>query len=146
MKSPYYLATVINAYRNFMDGGDEKIAEEELLKVAHRDYTEAYADGKNNQTVNYTDSQSKGEFIYIADVLGAKDGFVEAKMRNRFKVGDMLEVLSPSSAFRKSFVVEEVYNSKGEKTDDCKLVGEHYRIKCPLQLSSGDFLRRKNER
>ena len=146
MKSPYYLATVINAYRKFMDGGDERIAEEELLKVAHRDYTEAYADGKNNQTVNYTDSQSKGEFIYIADVLGTKDGFVEVKMRNRFKVGDTLEVLSPSSAFRQSFAVEEVYDSKGEKTDDCKLVGEHYRIKCPLLLMSGDFLRRKNER
>lgn len=146
MKSAYYLATVINAYRKFMDGGDEKTAEEELLKVAHRDYTQAYADGKNTQTVNYTDSQSKGEFVYIADVLGAKDGFVTVKMRNRFKTGEVLEVLSPSDEFRKAFTVEEVYDSKGERTDDCKLVGELYSIKCPLPLKEGDFLRRKNEK
>ena len=129
-----------------MDGGDEKTAEEELLKVAHRDYTQAYADGKNTQTVNYTDSQSKGEFVYIADVLGAKDGFVTVKMRNRFKTGEALEVLSPSDEFRKAFTVEEVYDSKGERTDDCKLVGELYSIKCPLPLKEGDFLRRKNEK
>lgn len=146
MKSAYYLATVINAYRKFMDGGDEKTAEEELLKVAHRDYTQAYADGKNTQTVNYTDSQSKGEFVYIADVLGAKDGFVTVKMRNRFKTGEVLEVLSPSDEFRKAFTVEEVYDSKGERTDDCKLVGDLYSIKCPLPLKEGDFLRRKNEK
>ena len=76
MKSAYYLATVINAYRRFMDGGELSVSENELLKVAHRDYTQAYADGENAQTVNYSDSQSKGEYTYIADVLGYEDGKV----------------------------------------------------------------------
>ena len=54
MKSGYYLATVINAYRRAMNGEDFAISENELLRVAHRDYTQAYADGKNPKTVNYT--------------------------------------------------------------------------------------------
>ena len=36
MKSEYYLATVINAYRRCIDGGFNKTVEEELLTAAHR--------------------------------------------------------------------------------------------------------------
>ena len=143
MKSAYYLATVINAYRRFMDGEDKDLCEKELLAVAHREYTQAYADGSNPQTVNYDDSQSKGEYVYIADVIKSEKGFTQAQMRNRFKVGDTLEVLSPTSNFKRTFLVEEVYNSKGERVEDCKLVQETYTLKCPYDLKKGDYLRRK---
>ena len=88
MKSGYYLATVINAYRRYMDGEPLEISEEELLGVSHRTYTQAYADGNNPHTVNYQDSISKGEYTYIADVLSYKDGNAEVEMRNRFKTGE----------------------------------------------------------
>ena len=143
MKSGYYLATVINAYRRLMDGGDFALSETELSNVAHRDYTTAYALGKNPETVNYEDSQSKGDYIYIADVVGCENGYVLAEMRNRFKQGDVLEVLSPDDNFAKPFVAEEIFDSKGEATDDAKLVQEIYKIKCPYTLKKGDYLRRK---
>ena len=143
MKSGYYLATVINAYRRLMDGGDFTASETELSNVAHRDYTTAYALGKNPETVNYEDSQSKGDYIYIADVVGCEDGYVLAEMRNRFKKGDLLEVLSPDDNFAKTFFAEEIFDSKGEATDDGKLVQEIYKIKCPYTLKKGDYLRRK---
>lgn len=144
MKSGYYLATVINAYRRFLDGEGFERSEKELLGVAHRAYTQAYADGQNAQTVNYDDSQSKGEYTYIADVVGSEEGYVFAQMRNRFKKGDILEVLSPTSNFGKTFCVDTMCDSKGEKTDDAKLVQETYKIKCPFALKQGDYLRRKN--
>ncbi len=143
MKSGYYLATVINAYRRLMDGGDFSLSERELSNVAHREYTTAYALGKNSETVNYTDSQSKGDYTYIADVKGSENGFALAEMRNRFKKGDLLEVLSPSGNFGKTFVAEEIFDSKGERTEDAKLVQEVYKIKCPYALKNGDYLRRK---
>ena len=145
MKSGYYLATVINAYRMAMDGKPQSLCEEELLNVAHREYTTAYALGKNNQTVNYDDSQSKGNYLYVADVLGSEDGFVTLQMRNRFKKGDVLEVLSPDSAFGKTFVVDEMQGENGENVDDAKLVQAIYRVKCPYQLHLGDYVRRKIE-
>ena len=143
MKSGYYLATVINAYRRLMDGGDFTASETELSNVAHRDYTTAYALGNNPETVNYEDSQSKGDYIYIADVVGFEDGYVMAEMRNRFKKGDLLEVLSPDENFAKTFVAEEILDSKGVPTDDAKLVQEIYKIKCPYAVKKGDYLRRK---
>ena len=75
--------------------------------------------------------------------MGAEDGFVLAEMRNRFRKGDVLEVLSPEETFAKSFVAEEIYDSKGESTDDAKLVQEIYKIKCPFTLKKGDYLRRR---
>lgn len=144
MKSGYYLATVINAYRRLMDGGDFALTDAELCNVAHREYTQAYAFGNNAETVNYNDSQSRGDYVYIADVKGSENGFVLAEMRNRFKQGDVLEVLSPDENFGKSFVAEEIYDSKGERTEDGKLVQEIYRIRCPYEVKQGDYLRRKS--
>ncbi len=143
MKSGYYLATVIGAYRRFLDEGNFERANAELHGVAHREYTTAYATGANSQTVNYQDSQSKGEYTYIADVLGSENGYVLAEMRNRFKKGDILEVLSPDDNFGKSFVAEEILDKEGECIEDAKLVQAHYKIKCPYALRSGDYLRRK---
>ena len=142
MKSEYYLATVINAYRRCMNGGFNKIVERELLTAAHRDYTTAYALGENNKTVNYSDSQAKGDCDYIGNVISGGNSPV-VEMRGRFKVGDVLEILSPTENFGKSFKVEEALLSSGERVEDCKLVQEKYTVKCPYNLSVGDILRRR---
>ena len=143
MKSEYYLATVINAYRRCIDGGFSPIIERELLTAFHRDYTTAYALGENEHTVNYEDSQAKGDCDYIANVLSCENGFITAEMRGRFKVGDTLEVLSPNENFLKTFKVEQAYTSANEQVTDCKLVQEHYKINCPYALQNGDILRRR---
>ncbi len=143
MKSEYYLATVINAYRRCIDGGYGPVIERELKTAFHRDYTTAYALGENAQTVNYGDSQAKGDCDYIGNVLGCENGFIVVEMRGRFKAGDELEVLSPYKNFNKTFRVEEAYTEGGVRVEDCKLVQEHYRVKCPYVLHAGDLLRRR---
>lgn len=143
MKSEYYLATVVNAYRRCIDGGFNQTVERELATAAHRDYTTAYMLGENHETVNYTDSQAKGDCDYIANVVGVGDGYILAEMRGRFKVGDTLEVLTPTDNFGKSFTVERAETSKGESVEDCKLVQEIYKVNCPVNLSVGDILRRR---
>lgn len=143
MKSGYYLATVVNAYRRCMDGGFSGTVERELMTAAHRDYTTAYALGENRATVNYSDSQAKGDCDYIANVLAGRNGRATVEMRGRFKVGDALEILSPSDSFGKSFVVERAALSTGEEVTDCKLVQAVYTINCPYKVQAGDILRRR---
>ena len=143
MKSEYYLATVINAYRRCMDSGFDEVIERELKTAAHRDYTTAYAFGKNGNTQNFTDSQAKGDCDYIANVVGGGKGFAVVEMRGRFKVGDTLEILSPTDNFGKAFKVESAFKSDGERVEDCKIVQENYRINCPYELRAGDILRRR---
>ena len=143
MKSNYYLATVINAYRRKIDGQPMEISEKELSAVAHREYTAAYALGKNKETVHYLHSQSKGDCVYIADVLSYENGYAIVEMRNRFLQGDRLEILSPREGFAKEFVVEEIYTQDGEVTEDAKLVCHRYKISCPHKVYAGDYLRRR---
>ena len=143
MKSEYYLATVINAYRRCMDSGFDGQVERELLTAAHRDYTTAYAFGKNTDTQNLTDSQAKGDCDYIANVIEGGEGFATVEMRGRFKVGDTLEVLSPTDNFGKAFRIECAFNGGGESVTDCKIVQENYKINCPFRLQAGDILRRR---
>lgn len=143
MKSEYYLATVINAYRRCMDGGFTPAVARELNTAAHRDYTTAYAFGENHSTVNYTDSQAKGDCDYIGNVCGYDGGYALVEMRGRFRAGEVLEVLSPSENFGKSFSVGEVFAPDGSLVTDCKLVQAIYRVKCPYKLSAGDILRRR---
>ena len=143
MKSEYYLATVINAYRRCIDGGFDEVIARELTTAAHRDYTTAYMLGENRATVNYSDSQAKGDCDYIGNVLSCADGSAVVEMRGRFKVGDSLEVLSPTGNFGKSFVVERAKTGAGKEVDDCKLVQEHYTVNCPFALANGDLLRRR---
>ena len=143
MKSGYYLATVVNAYRRRMDGQPLSVCEQELSAVAHREYTTAYAFGKNAETVHYAHSQSKGDCVYIADVIGYEDGYAIVEMRNRFLKGERLEALSPKDSFLRSFTVEEIYTADGARTDDAKLVCHRYKIACPHVLYAGDYLRRR---
>lgn len=142
MKSEYYLATVVNAYRRLLDGADASVAEE-LTTVSHRDYTEAYAFGKNAETVSYADSKLDGTCDFIAVVKGFEKGRVSAEMRTRFYEGDTLEILSPGEAFGKSFAVRHMKDASGLPCTDAKRVQEVYSFDCPFALSAGDILRRR---
>ncbi len=144
MKSEYYLATVINAYRRLIDGEKEGIIEE-LSCAAHRAYTTAYALGENGQTVNYDDSQTKGTCEYIANVLSYENGRVSVEMRGRFYEGDILEALSPTSAFGAQITVQNMADEKGEPCADAKRVQATYSFDCPIPLAEGDILRRRRK-
>lgn len=151
MKSEYYLATVINAYRRAIDEyckiGDKykenSMFYDELIKTSHRAFTTAYTLGDNFDTVNYSDSQSVGEKQFIAVVTkGTAGGYTEIEMRNRFKKSDVLEILSPSDNFNKTFVVNEMYDEDGNEIIDAKIVQQKIRIKCEYDLREGDILRK----
>ncbi len=153
MKSEYYLATVVNAYRRAIDAYYEQgesykenaLFQNELKKTAHREFTTAYLLGDNDRTVNYDDSQSKGTHKFIANVLeyDKETQVATIEMRNRFKVGDELEILSPSESFNKILKVEEMHDLKGNLVEDAKLVQQVLKLKAQIPLSKGDILRIK---
>lgn len=152
MKSEYYLATVINAYRRAIDEyykiGDKykknKMFYDELLKTNHRVFTTAYMLGENKETVNYSDSQSAGEKQFIATVLeGTNDeGYFIAEMRNRFKKGDKLELLTPNDNFNSVILPGRITDEEGNDIKDAKIVQQKLRIYSDIKVSAGDILRR----
>ena len=149
MKSEYYLATVVNAYRRALDAyyevGKDYVKDgfyrAELEKTAHREFTTAYLLGENDRTENFNDSQSRGTRKFIASVIEGGDGYALIEMRNRFKAGDELEVLSPSDSFNKTITVHKMETETGEIVDDAKIVQQRLKLYTDVKLNAGDMLR-----
>ncbi len=152
MKGEYYLATVINAYRRAIDEyykigetyKENELYMVELKKTFHRAFTTAYMLGENDETVNLTGSQSSGNSMFIANVLGYDEKLNAnvVEMRNRFKVGEELEVLSPSENFNKKIVISKMTDLDGNEVLDAKLVQQKLLVYTSVKLSEGDILRR----
>ena len=142
MKSEYYVASVVNAYRRALDGfADQKVLNDELEKTSHRRYTTGFYFGAKDKEY-LEDSMPVQTYEFIAKVVeDACDGKVKVEMRNRFKVGDELEVLSADDNFLKKIKVEKIIDSSGEEIEDAKRVQEIVEINCNLDLKKGDILR-----
>ena len=146
MKSSFYVATVVNAYRMALDILPKKPTEEiceELMKASHRRYTTGfYFDETNRQYQEDSTPVQNSEFVAL--VTSDSDGkTVEVEMRNKFSVGDTLEILSPNKKiFNKKIKVEKIISSEGETVDSAKKVQEKVVINCPYLLKKGDILRR----
>ena len=146
MKSSYYVATVVNAYRMALDMLPKRPTEElckELLKASHRRYTTGfYFDEENRQYQE--DSMPVQDSDFVAVVTEDCDGKkVQVEMRNKFSVGDELEILSPDKKiFNKKIKIEKIINSLGEEVESAKKVQEKVFINCSLPLKVGDILRK----
>lgn len=150
MKSEYYVATVVNAYRRAIDEFYETgkayknnpVFRAELEKTAHREFTTAYFDGENDKTENFDDSQSKGTHKFIACVIEDFNGeYSVIEMRNRFKVGDVLEVLSPNETFLHKITVKDIRGEEGATITDAKIVQQKILLYDKTPLKKGDILR-----
>ncbi len=142
MKSDYYVASVVNAYRRALDGfSDYDVLHNELEKTSHRRYTTGFYFGAEDK--EYLESSMPVQtYVFIAKVVeDAKDEQVKVEMRNRFRVGDTLEVLSPDGNFLKTITISKIIDSKGEEIEDAKRVQEIVTINCPYSLKAGDILR-----
>ena len=145
MKSAYYVATVVNAYRQVIDN-NMTVTEElalELEKTSHRQYTTGFYLGANDKEY-LEDSMPVQSHEFVAVVVDKKEDGVILEQRNRFVKGEMLEILSvDKSLLNKSFVVGDMTDEKGEPIEDVKGVQQRVFVKTDLPLQVGDILRRK---
>ncbi len=150
VKTAYYVASVVNAYRRALDileeGKPYEPSDEllrELDKPSHRMYTTGFYLGEQNSAQCYETSKPDAPYDFIAAVLDGGDGCAVIEMRNRFKVGDVLEVLSPSSSHNALITVGRMENEDGEIVVDAFLVKQRLKLFTDVKLSCGDMLRRK---
>lgn len=156
MKSPYYVASVVNAYRKALDlyyeckeGGKEYVLPQyvvdELFKNSHRAYTTGFYYGEKDNVCLDT-SQPECDYEFIARVKGYDEErkMLAVEMRNRFKKGDSLEVLSPDDRyFDKILRVDVMYDENMNEVLDAKLVQQILYIPTDMRLGEGDILRKK---
>ena len=154
MKSPYYVATITNAYRRAVDllnkDFDNYSCPQELIdeleKTSHRRYTTGFnfKDKQKEESEYLESSMPVQTHEFMAIVVGDnKNGEVEIEQRNKFVLGDELEVLSPNETFNKVLKVEKLLDLEGNEVEEAKIVQQHLKIKTNLPLKKGDVLRKR---
>jgi len=149
MKTAYYVATVVNAYRRAIDMLPNKPTEEikrELTKMSHRKYITGFFDGTWGD--DFTEQEKiTQDFDFVGFVTGNEKGYINVNQRNFMKIGDELEILSPNNDhFNKKFTIKEILDEEGNSLEKANVAEQKIRIRCPYPLEYGDILRKENKK
>ncbi len=153
MKSVYYVATVVNAYRMALDAyRDRPFTEppdaalmEELEKASHRPYTTGFAFGDPGGEGQMTHSAGYIQTHELSAVVLEYDEVQHTALieqRNRFFTGDMLEILAPGSIDR-TITVRSLRTEDGEEVASAPHPQQRLWIVADQPLQAGDMLRKK---
>ena len=137
MKSEYYVASVVSAYRRALDGEKFNYIEE-LNKIAHRPYTTGFAFGKLDDTEYPKSADPISTHQVIAQCLGGS----KIRQLNVFCEGDTLEILSPGINHNRTFLAANIKDESGEVVTRANKTSFIYEVDCPFELKTDDFLRK----
>ena len=153
MKTAYYVATVVSAYRQALDVLENQGVEafqnelphlmEELGKASHRASNTGFyfsAPTPPAGAAGFTQSME-----YVGDILSdAKPGETAlVRLKNRFYVGDTLEALTPAGS-QPFPVTSMVLDATGESVETASVAGTILRMTFPFAVGTGDLLRGPN--
>ena len=153
MKSLYYIATVCNAYRTIMDKKidgtlDDKTLEyykKVLNRVSNREnISQFYNSVPGVEGQYYSGRQEVSNQDFLAVVLGydKKKGTATIEQRNKFSVGDTVEVFGPSTSVQE-LKIEYIIDSEGLNATSASHPQEKLTINMPFEVKEGDIIRVK---
>lgn len=148
MKSPYYVATVVNAYRKRLDAlktgnaDDMQLAllRRELNAASHRPYSSGFYFGELKHH-----APDEGAYLQDCTFVGVvrerlSGGRILFECRNRIREGDRVELLSPDS-LGLSFVAGNIRSESGLPEPAAARPSEIYSMDCGCPAAPGDLLR-----
>ena len=126
MKTALYVATVARTYRKAIDDYIEspKLYEEnlswykeEIAKCTYRQFTTGFYFGKTDENTQIYDSNTYiNEYIYLGIVGEAENGLIRIEQRNKFSVGDKIEIMKASGENIDTIVLN-MYDEKGNEIE-----------------------------
>ncbi|MBE5820974.1 MAG: U32 family peptidase [Clostridiales bacterium] len=155
LKTTYYLATVINAYRHAIDAYYEnpenwnaKPYFNELLKTKTRGITTFYFNDKDNQDIqDYSGVQKNIEWEHGAVVINTDEkGITTLEIKNRLQLGDLLEIILPNKIKPHEYIIDNMYDYEtNEKIEFVNpgVQGQKVKIRLPIEVEEGYIIRRK---
>ena len=153
MKSMYYVATVVSAYRAAMDAYLADPAGyrfdpawyDELCKASHREFTHGFYYNKpTDKDQNYLTSDYIRDYSFVGLVRGTdeKSDLTTVEQRNKFSVGDTVEIFGPHTAYWEE-TIEEMYDEDGEPVESAPHPQQILRIRFKRTPGEGFIIRKK---
>lgn len=153
MRSNYYVATVINTYRNIIDDYyDNKLTDDRLNhyikilnRVANREATVQFWDKLPTVEEQYylgRNEVSNQDFLGVVLDYDEETKIVTITERNYFKTGDVVEVFGPNiDTF--TFTMPDIYDEDNNKVNVGRHPEEILRFKLDKKVYKNDIIRVK---
>ena len=140
MKTEYYTAVTVNAYRHAIDHtAPTELLQHELETISHRPYTTGFYCGELPE-----DHANRGTYLqtyrFCGVILSVQDNTALIEQRNRFEVGDSLELVS-QFALSEKITIDWIRNEKGNPGSVANKVRQKIWIPVSSSTQPGDFLR-----
>lgn len=153
MRSIYYIATVVSAYRKVIDAYYENRLTKELIqqekkvldRVANRESTVQFFDGYYGKDCQYYNGRfelSNQDFLGIVLEYDEKKNLAKIEQRNYFKVGDLVEFFGPND-FVNILKIEHIYDEEGKPLEIVNHPRQIVWIETNITLHKNDFMRKK---
>ena len=157
MKTALYVATVARTYRKAIDDyleSEEKYRENmewykaEIAKCTYRQFTTGFYFGKPDENTQIYDSNTYvNEYIYLGMIEEAKPekGLVRITQRNKFCMGDTIEIMKPSGE-NVEVKVEEMFDGEGNAVESAPHPQQEIWLRLSVMPDVQDILRVGNRK
>ena len=154
MKTALYVAVVTRTYRQAIDDymRDPKLYEsrmdyykEEIAKCTYRQFTTGFFFGKPDYDTQIYDSNTYVKAYTYLGLIGESrgDGYYSLEQRNKFSVGDIIEVMKPDGRDME-VRVKGMTDEDGQPMESCPHPKQKIFVDLGVELSSFDLLRKKD--
>lgn len=154
LKTEYYLATIINAYRNAIDdyiknpSGYNYIKYlKEIEKTKTRGLTTFYFNSRDNKDFqDYSGNQYNANYEFGAKVIKRDNDKFIVEIKNRLNVGDTLEIIEPGNINPIEFKITNLWDYETDENIEYINPGkanQKVKMKLPIDAKAGYIIRRK---
>lgn len=156
MKTALYVATVARTYRKAIDDcieSPEKYRRnmewyrDQISNCTYRQFTTGFFYGKPDHTSQIYDSNTyMKEYTYLGFVEEVReDGLVLITQRNKFVVGETIEVMKPNGE-NLSVTVKAIYNEEGQSVESAPHPQQKLYVDLGEKIEVYDLLRRQEKK
>ena len=156
LKTEYYIASVVNTYRNAIDdyikepeNYDYTKYMKELEKVKTRGLTTFYFNDRNNKDIqDMSGRQYNDKYEFGGKVIKYETEKSTVEIKNKLIVGDIIEMIVPYKLEPEVFKIEKLWDYDTEEEIDSispGVKGQKVFMKLPIKCEEGTILRRKKE-
>lgn len=154
MKTALYVATVARTYRKAIDDyqKDPKIYEEnmpwyldQIVNCTYRQFTTGFFfDKPSYETQIYDSNTYVKEYTYLGIISGEQDGMYRIEQRNKFSVGEQIEIMKPDGS-NDLVTVQRIVDEDGNEQESAPHPKQVLYVDLGTKAEQYDILRRKEE-
>ncbi len=155
MKTALYVATVARTYRKAIDDyleDPEKYREnmpwylDQIVNCTYRQFTTGFYFGKPDETSQIYDNNTYvKEYTYLGIIGDERDGMYRIEQRNKFSVGDRIEIMKPDGQ-NVEVTVRRIVDEEGKEQESAPHPKQALYVDLGCEACRYDILRRAEER